>query len=129
MEQADFYASMIKPAFAPPALVFSPVWTVLYVLIFISFGFVFYQTSHKKLPFPLAEPFILNLVENFLFVPIFFGLKNYWLGSFDILIVLISLLCAIRAIYPYYKWVAYIQVPYLLLVSFCDRPPAQHHLA
>jgi len=118
MEQVDFYASMLRPTFAPPAWVFSPVWTVLYILIFISFGFVFYQYSQKRLPCYVVKPFFLNLISNFAFMPLFFGLQNYWLGSIDIVIVLISLIWMIKAIYPFHKWVAYLQIPYLIWVSF-----------
>lgn len=63
-------------------------------------------------------PFILNLIFNFAFSPIQFGLKNNLLASIDIVLILGTLIWAMIVIYPYARWVSYIQIPYLLWVSF-----------
>ena len=47
-----------------------------------------------------------------------FGLKNNILAGIDILLVLITLIWAMVAIYPHAKWITYIQIPYLIWVSF-----------
>ncbi len=61
---------------------------------------------------------MLNLIFNFAFTPLQFGLKNNILAAVDILLVLITLVWAMKTIYPYKKWITYIQIPYLLWVSF-----------
>jgi len=109
---------LLKPSWAPPAWLFGPVWTVLYVLIAISFGKVFLMAWQKQIAFMVALPFILNLIFNFAFTPLQFGLKNNLLAAIDILLVLGTLVWAIVAIYPHARWIAYIQIPYLLWVSF-----------
>jgi len=109
---------LIKPSWAPPSWIFGPVWTILYGLIILSFGKTFLLFFHKKISFIVVLPFILNLIFNFIFTPIQFGLKNNILATVDILLVLSTLIWAMIAIYPYRKWIAYIQVPYLLWVSF-----------
>lgn len=91
---------------------------MLYILIAISFGKVFILLSQKQITFMVALPFILNLFFNFIFTWIQFGLKNNFLASIDILLVLITLIWAIIAIYPHVKWISYIQIPYLLWVTF-----------
>lgn len=113
-----WYSQLIKPSFAPPSWVFGPAWTFLYAIIAVSYGKVFLMAWRKELPVVVILPFILNLVFNFAFTPIQFGLKNNLLASIDILLVLITLIWAIIAIYPHVKWVAYLQIPYLLWVSF-----------
>lgn len=113
-----WYSTLTKPSWAPPSWLFGPVWTVLYILITISFGRVFILAFQKKLPILVVVPFILNLIFNFAFTPIQFGLKNNLLAAIDILFVLGTLIWAIAAIYPFHKWIALIQVPYLLWVSF-----------
>lgn len=114
----SWYQQLIKPSWAPPSYLFGPVWTVLYILIVISFGLVFFQVYKKKLPRNVALPFILNLMFNALFTPLQFGLQNNLLAALDIILVLGTLLWAIYTIRRLRPWVAYIQTPYLLWVTF-----------
>jgi tryptophan-rich sensory protein len=119
MKQAySWYSQLIKPSFAPPSWIFGPVWTVLYVLIAISYGYVGYLFFTKKISFAVLLPFILNLIFNFSFTYFQFGLKNNYLAAIDILLVLGTLIWAMIAIFPFVKWIAYINIPYLLWVSF-----------
>lgn len=113
-----WYASLTKPWWAPPAFLFGPVWTVLYISIAISFGFVFRLAWEKKEYRPLVWPFVLNIIFNLLFTPIQFGLQNNWLALLDILLVLGTLIWAMRSIYPKQPTIAYAQIPYLLWVCF-----------
>ena len=115
----SWYSKLIKPTWSPPSYLFGPVWTFLYVLIFISFGTVFYQAFvNKEVPFLVTLPFILNLIFNFSFTYFQFGLKNNTLAAIDISLVLITLVWAMIVIYPYIKWVTLVNIPYLLWVCF-----------
>lgn len=130
MNSYESYAKLIKPTWSPPSWLFGPVWTFLYALIAISFGVVFYKAYKGEIPWIVATPFILNLVFNFAFTPIQFGLKNNYLASVDILLVLATLIWALYSIYsfglklhietgaPSYAWIIYANIPYLLWVSF-----------
>ena len=71
-----------------------------------------------QVPLIVILPFILNLIFNFAFTPIQFGLKNNLLAAADILLVLGTLVWAMAAIWPHAKWIAYMQIPYLLWVGF-----------
>jgi tryptophan-rich sensory protein len=108
------YAELNKPAFAPPASVFGPVWSVLYIIIAISFGYVFILAFKKHIPWTVALPFVLNLAFNVAFTPLQFGLKNLTLASIDIILVVATLVWAMIAIYKYAPIVTYAQIPYLL---------------
>ena len=118
MKYNERYADLKKPSFAPPAWVFGPVWTFLYFLIAISFGTVWYKAFYLYIPIGLLLPFLLNLLANFAYTPIQFRLKNNYLASLDILIVLGTLIYALIHIYPYMHWVVYINIPYVLWVSY-----------
>lgn len=117
-EAYSWYSTLLKPSWAPPSWVFGPVWTVLYIMIALSFGRVLYIAWKKKIRFTVALPFILNLIFNFSFTPLQFGLKNNLLASIDILLVLGTLIWAMSAIRPHARWIAYMQIPYLVWVSF-----------
>lgn len=118
MEISAWYQQLIKPSWAPPASVFGPVWAVLYIGICLSFGAVFVMAWQKKIAWIFALPFALNLLFNFAFTPLQFGFKSNLLGSIDILLVLGTLLWAMRSIFPYASWITYAQIPYLLWVMF-----------
>ncbi|PIT92484.1 MAG: tryptophan-rich sensory protein [Candidatus Harrisonbacteria bacterium CG10_big_fil_rev_8_21_14_0_10_42_17] len=113
-----WYQTLIKPVWAPPSWIFGPVWTVLYVVIAITYGFVFYAVFTKHFPRALAVPFVLNLIFNFSFTYFQFGLKNNLLAALDIFFVLGTLVWVLVAVYPKRKWVALMNIPYLLWVSF-----------
>jgi translocator protein len=118
MENYTWYSQLIKPTWAPPSYLFGPVWTALYILIAISFGKVFLLFFQKKIPFLIILPFILNLLFNLTFTYFQFGLKSNTLAAIDILLVLGTLIWAMIVIYPHAHWITYIQIPYLLWVSF-----------
>ena len=115
-----WYKKLKKPSWAPPSFLFGPVWTFLYIIIAISFSFVAYSVIRGAVPFTITIPFILNLIFNFAFTPIQFGLKNNKLASIDVLLVLITLIWALLWIYPYLSWVALVNTPYVLWVSFAS---------
>lgn len=113
-----WYQELVRPDWAPPSWVFSPVWSVLYALIVVSFGYVFYKAYKKELNISHTTPFVLNLLFNFLYSPIQFGLKNNLLASIDILLVLGTIVWFMIVITKKYRWVTFINIPYLLWVSF-----------
>lgn len=119
MNNSQYYnQELVRPYWAPPSSVFGPVWTFLYIIIIVSFGSVFLRTFKGEVPFVIALPFILNLIFNLVYTPIQFGLKNNYLASLDIVLVLGTLVWALIAIWPYMKWVSFANIPYLLWVCF-----------
>ena len=118
MNTFETYSELVKPNWAPPSWIFGPVWSFLYLLIAISFGAVFYKLATKQIPFMVALPFILNILFNATFTYFQFGLKNNTLAAIDILLVLGTLIWAMIAVFPFARSITYIQIPYLLWVSF-----------
>jgi benzodiazapine receptor len=114
----NWYSTLMKPTWAPPSWLFGPVWGVLYAVIAVTYGTVFYKFYTKELPIIVALPFALNLIFNFSFTYFQFGLKNNLLASVDILLILATLIWALIAIYPHIKWIALANIPYLLWVCF-----------
>lgn len=113
MSTYDWYQSLDKPSWSPPASAFGIAWSIIYPIIFVTFGWVFYKAIRQDIPWVAALPFALNLVFNFAFTPIQFGLRNNWLALLDISAVIITLVWAVIAIWPHAPWVAFAQIPYL----------------
>ena len=99
MNTVNWYSQLIKPTWAPPGWLFGPIWTVLYVIIAVTYGTVFYKAFTGKLSWMVALPFALNLIFNLAFTPIQFGLKNNLLAALDILLVVGTLIWALVAIW------------------------------
>ena len=121
MNSYNWYSGLIKPTWSPPSWLFGPVWSVLYIGIAITFGTVFLKAFTGKIPWIVFLPFALNLVFNFAFTPIQFGLKNNLLAAIDILLVLGTLIWALVSVWNAgadLRWIVYVNIPYLLWVAF-----------
>lgn len=119
MNTYTYYQTLIKPSWSPPAWIFGPVWTLLYAIIALSFGKVFYRAFIKKnLSWVVALPFVLNLIFNFSFTYFQFGLQNNILAAIDVVLVLATLIWAMVVVWPHMRWVTYANIPYFLWVSF-----------
>lgn len=117
MTWVEWYDSLAKPSWTPAPATIGLIWQILYPVILVSFGFVFVQAARRKLPWRVALPFAVNLVANLIFTPIQFGLRNLPLASVDILIVWVTILWMMVAVWRHHRWVAVAQVPYLVWVS------------
>ncbi len=121
MNTYNWYSQLIKPTWSPPSYLFGPVWTFLYMIIAVTFGTIFYKAFTKQIPWMIALPFALNLIFNFAFTPIQFGLKNNLFAAVDILLVLATLAWALYAVWsnlPELRWIAYANIPYFCWVLF-----------
>ncbi len=117
-ETKDWYRQLKKPSWAPPSFLFGPVWTILYIIIFVTFGQVLLACFRGEVSALTLAPFLLNLMFNFLFTPLQFGLKNNLLASIDIVLILGTLIWALVAIAPFMLYVLWWNIPYLCWVSF-----------
>ena len=118
MNSYSSYQTLKRPYWAPPAWVFGPVWAVLYIIIAVTFGTVFYRATIGAIPLVVVLPFVLNLVFNFSYAWFQFGLKNNYLAAIDVILVLFTLKWAMGAIYLYLPWVTFANIPYLIWVAF-----------
>jgi len=114
----QWYKQLVKPAWAPPALLFGPVWTVLYIGILLTFGAAAYMFVQSQIPWLVLLPFILNILFNIAFTPLQFRLRSNILALVDIFLVLLTLIWALLVIYPFAPWISWVNIPYLLWVTF-----------
>ncbi len=117
MNEQIQYAQLLKPVWAPPSWIFGPVWSVLYMIIAVSFGTIFYKALTKEISWIIALPFALNLIFNFAFPLLQFRLVNNFLASIDILLVVGTLVWALFVTWnnvPELRWIVYVNIPYLV---------------
>ena len=117
MAWMQWYESLEKPAWTPQPETIGFIWQVLYPIILISFSYVFLKAVRGAIPWAVALPFAVNLVANLAFTPILFGLRSLVLASFDIVVVLTTIVLGMGMIWRYHRWVAVVQVPYLIWVA------------
>ena len=113
-----WYKQLKKPTWAPPNWLFGPVWSILYIVIIISFGTVGFMFARKEISWLVLLPFILNIIFNLAFTPLQFQLKSNTLALLDIILVLVTLIWALLTIFPFVAWVSFANIPYFLWVSF-----------
>ncbi|MFZ5377013.1 MAG: TspO/MBR family protein [Patescibacteria group bacterium] len=113
-----WYAGLNKPPFAHPNWIFGPVWTMLYFLMGVSF-FLIWRLGWKKKKVATATKFFLaQLGVNFIWSPIFFGLKSPMLALVVIIMMWALIMQTMLKFYPLSKPAFYLLLPYLLWVSF-----------
>ena len=112
-----WYESLEKPSWTPSGMTISVIWSFLYPIILISFGYILYRTLKGDIKKSVFVVFAINLVANLLFTPILFGLRSLILASLDILIVLGTIILGMITIWPYSKTLSLVQAPYLIWVS------------
>jgi tryptophan-rich sensory protein len=114
----DWYQTLQKPIFNPPGWVFGPVWTLLYILMAVSFFIVWKSGAQNAKGKTAIACFIFQLVFNFLWTPIFFGLKQPFIALGDIVILWLAVLATMSSFFRVSKTAGALLVPYFLWISF-----------
>lgn len=112
-----WYITLNKPFFNPPNYLFGPVWTLLYALMGISL-FLILQTPKSDLRKKSVLIFCIQIFLNFWWSIIFFKYQLLGLALIEIVMIWMSILLMILTFRKLNKTAAYLQIPYLLWVSF-----------
>lgn len=117
MYNSVWFNSLTKPFLNPPSKVFPPVWSVLYILIFISlFFYIVAKTGNLKMRGYLY--FGVQILLNLLWSPVFFLAHNIALALFIVILLDIFVVLTIKSFYKMSKISAFLLVPYLLWIFF-----------
>ena len=109
------YSSLNKPPLSPPGVLFPIIWTILYVLMGVSYGIL---KEKNLVDEKINQIYFTQLFVNLLW-PIFFFVLKWRLFSI-MWIILLAILVSIM-IYRFYKknkLSGLLQVPYLLWTVF-----------
>lgn len=111
----EWYKNLKKPEFIPPSIVFSIVWSILYIFFGIS---MYYGIYYKSLIYWIIP--VIHLILNLSFTPVMFGANNL-LAAF--IITLFTLITSLIIIWQFYTTKSniisiYLLIPYVLWLSF-----------
>ncbi len=117
MKNMEWFQNLNKPFLNPPDWIFAPMWTILYIMIAISF-ILFIKgglTKEKKLPLIF---FIIQLLLNFAWTPAFFWMQNISLALAIIAFMWIFIMLTIITFFKHSILASILLIPYLFWVSF-----------
>jgi tryptophan-rich sensory protein len=116
----SWYENLAKPSWTPSPDVIGTIWTVLYpVIIYVNFV-VWAKFIRKDISFLVVLPFLINLIANLAFTPIQFGLRSLWGAAVCIVIVWVSIVWSMVAIWSHNRTLALLYIPYLVWVSLAS---------
>jgi tryptophan-rich sensory protein len=119
IEAKEFYAQLSRPAWAPPAGVFGPVWTVLYLMMALSAWLIW-----RRYGFRLARAalvlFIVQLAVNALWSWLFFGWHLGAMAFVEVVVLWALIVATVIVFWRLHRGAAALLLPYLAWVSFAS---------
>ena len=109
------YKDLIKPPLSPPSIIFPIVWTIIYLLMGISY---FIATKNNEVDKDLDQIYLLQLFVNFLWPIIFFILKMYFTSFLWMILLIILVSVMIKELYENSKLSGYLQLRYFIWLLF-----------
>jgi tryptophan-rich sensory protein len=113
----EWYASLKKPTWNPPAWIFGPVWTALYTTMAAAAWLVWRRGGWAAQRRPLLL-FLAQLALNAVWTPLFFGLHRPGLAFAEIVLLWLAIAASLAAFCSVSRAAAWLLVPYLAWVSF-----------
>ncbi|MFV9925334.1 MAG: TspO/MBR family protein [Francisella endosymbiont of Hyalomma scupense] len=111
----SWFIYLKSPLFVPPNWIFTPVWTILYIMIAISGWLIFKQGQFKEKAFIV---YVIQLGLNFLWSFVFFCWHNIDLALLEMSVLWIFVAWNIIVFKHMDKLAGYLLIPYLLWISF-----------
>lgn len=111
------YNNLIQPNWAPPAILFPIVWTILYVLMGLSFGILKANSLNDS---KTDTIYYLQLFVNSLWSIFFFIFKWRFFSFLWILLLIVLVILMIRDFYSKNKLSGLLQIPYLIWIIFAS---------
>ena len=117
-EGTELYrTAIIKPPLSPPGIVFPIVWSILFALMGVGAARIYLSPASNARSRALGI-FLLQLAFNFFWSIIFFNLQNFGLALLWLVALWVLILWMIRSFRKIDPLSAWLQIPYLLWVTF-----------
>jgi len=116
---ATFYGQLSQPRWSPPAWLFGPVWSVLYIAMAVAAWLVWRERGFRGAPTALGL-FVVQLIANALWTWLFFVLHQGALSLAEIVVLWLLIAATISRFWPIDRLAALLLVPYLAWISFAS---------
>lgn len=113
----EFYAALDQPSWAPPAAVFGPVWTLLYIAMAVAAWLVWRERGFSRARGALGL-FLAQLALNALWSWLFFAWHRGSLAFADIVVLLVLIVATMVSFAKIRQLAAWLLAPYLAWVTF-----------
>ena len=113
----SFYEQLSRPTWAPPAWLFAPVWTVLYLLQAIGAWLIWRARGFRGAVGPLSL-FLVQLAANALWTWLFFAWRQGGLALAEIIVLWVLILATMIGFWRIRALAGALLLPYLLWVTF-----------
>jgi benzodiazapine receptor len=117
-EIKGWYITLNKPGFTPPNWLFPVAWTILYILIATAAYLVWKRRDGASVYKTTAIIYSIQLLLNFLWSIVFFGMHQVFGGLIIIVLLLVFIILNIAWFGRFTKTAAWLLVPYLVWVSY-----------
>ncbi len=118
-DNMNIYDRIVSPPLSPPGVLFPIVWTVLYTLMGIGSAMVYVKGKEEGIDISGAlGVYLIQLAVNFFWSIIFFNMQAYLFAFIWIILLGILIVIMIKRFYEISPPAAYLQIPYLLWVTF-----------
>ena len=119
VQAGSFYLDLVRPAWAPPAWLFGPVWSVLYLLMAVAAWLVWRARGLVRARAALTL-FVAQLVVNALWTWLFFVWHHAGWAFAEILLLWLLIVATMLAFSRTSQLAAALLLPYLVWVSFAS---------
>ena len=118
-DNMNFIETINQPPLSPPSFIFPIVWTILFVLMGISSAYVYvHKGKNPDAASTGLTVYAFSLAVNFLWSIIFFNLRAFMFSFIWLVLLWVLIIITIREYAKVSRTPAYLQLPYLLWVTF-----------
>lgn len=118
-DAGTFYEQLVRPAWSPPAWLFAPVWSVLYLVMGFAAWLVWRERAVTATRWALSL-YLIQLIANALWTWLFFAWRQGAWAFMEILVLLALIVATMIAFWGVSRTAGMLLLPYLLWVGFAS---------
>ncbi|MBS0285365.1 MAG: tryptophan-rich sensory protein [Proteobacteria bacterium] len=115
--ESIWYQRLVKPPFTPPDWVFPVAWGLLYLMIGLALAMILHARGARGRGMAIAL-FVVQLVLNLAWTPLFFGAHHIWGALADLIALLLVAIFTTLLFGRIRTMAAWLMLPYLLWIAF-----------